>query len=845
MKMKGLFLALTLLMGSSMLLSCQGESTKKDSDSSSEEKKKGSQKLMGQTRIGNSEIEVILKSKDESIQATNFIISSLDNTTQIKVLSVKSEKKGKYAYLVTDPMDSGLNYNIGIISFDERAEKLRTNFYELQWGDKLLDQFYSDKEMGCIVTKDNTTFRLFAPRATKVVLALFDEPYKEKPGKEKHAGESQYTMKKDKDGVWEYTMSGAQYGKLYGYRIFGPAGATEDFQPKYIIADPYSKATATLQVAPQSQLSVIVDTSKYKWSSSKKYMEYKMRELIVYEAHVRDLTMLSPNITKSKKGTYEGLVEDNKVGGIAHVKELGINAIELLPTQDFNEIEAPYRVKSDDFVFNTWNTYGRNHWGYMTSGFFAPEAFYHVGTFKAGEWIGQSGSQVYAFKKMVDEFHKNGIAVLMDVVYNHISQYDRNPYKYIDKKYYFYLTPGGAYESRSGCGNDFHTQRRMTKKMIKDSVKYWVSEYRVDGFRFDLATMIDRSIFVEVLPEVKKINPYANLIAEPWAMGTWVETPSYDLGGFDAIGMGAWNDKTRNLIKGANNASWGSSSGLVMGKASVSEMKLAIKGYPTTFKNDIGNSIHFMEAHDNSTISDVIRMGNKSLSSKDAEIPLPEYVKTATLDEKQMKQNKIGALFLLTLQGGIMLHSGQEFARMKVVYPPSGNSVFPQDSAKWVKGANGWESNGEKWSSKTGPLQLDHDSYEKDNECNWLNWDLKKANQELFDYYRGLISLRKNNKAFTTTDINQIQFIDAMSTGEEPKSTKNNALGYVYPKAASKDSKSWVVLVNADHKVKYSFALPAGDWKVAVDPKSSLKPESKTYSGTVELEPISGMILYQ
>ncbi len=845
MKWKGIALALWAAVGIMAISSCETSSTKETD--SKPAKKKGSQKLMGQVRVGDAELYVTLKSKDEEIQASNFIVSTLDGKKNVAVHSVKTEKKGKYAYVITDKLDSGKNYNIGVISYDERAEKLKTNYYELQWGDKLLDQFYSDKQMGATLTKDSVTFRLFAPRATKVTLSVFTEAYKDAPGKEKQNGESQYTMQKDADGVWEYTLKGNNEGKLYGYRVFGPKGATEDFHPEYIIADPYSKATATLQVAPQSQLSVLIDTSRYQWSGTKTYMGLKMRDMIVYESHVRDLTMLSPNVTKSKKGTYEGLVEDNKIGGIAHVKELGVNAIELLPTQDFNEIEAPYRVKSDDHVFNTWNTYGRNHWGYMTSGFFAPEAFYAVGKFQKGEWIGTSGSQVFQFKKMVDEFHKNGIAVIMDVVYNHISQYDRNPYKYIDKKYYFYLTAGGAYESKSGCGNDFNTQRKMTKKMIVDSTLYWIKEYHIDGYRFDLATMIDRSIFKESLAKAKLINPDALYIAEPWAMSTWTDNPSYDPGGFDRDGMGAWNDKTRNFVKGSNNASWGSKSGLVMGNANLTEWKKAITGNPEVFKNNVGNSIHFIEAHDNSTLSDVIRYANKSLGDKkDYMITLKNYVQMATLDELQMKQNKIAALTLLTLQGSIMIHEGQEFARMKAVIPPSGDSIFPPGSDSWSLVEGKWKSkNGNDWSSKAEPGKSDHDSYEKDNENNWLNWDLKQANIDLFNYYKGLIALRKANKGFTTMDIEKVTFINAMTKDAEPKTVKKNAFGWVYDKAYSKDSKSWIILVNSDQADTYSFTLPEGEWKVAVDGKSSIKPAAQTFKDSVDVAPITGYVLYK
>jgi len=446
---------------------------------------KSANKLNGVIRVSATELQAELKFKATDYTVSNFVVLEYGTKNAVPITSIKGDAKGKtYSILTAKPMPMSKNFLLGVISEDEKKDKMVTNFGEGQLSDDFLNKFYSDKAMGCTVSGGKTTFRVFAPRAVKVILCMFDKPYTDDVDKPLQEGEKQIEMTMDKDGVWEASVNGELWGKYYGYRVAGPDGASEEFDANVIVADPYSKAMATKQMAPQHHLTVIIDTSKYSWKSAKKYAGFKQEQYILYEMNVRDLTMLSKDV--KNKGTYDGLVEDGKQGGLAHIKELGVNAVELLPTQEFNEIEAPYMTKSKTFAYNTWNTYGRNHWGYMTANFFSPEAFYYEGKIKENAWIGASGEQVFAFKRMVDIFHQNGIAVVMDVVYNHVSQYDKNALKLIDKKYYFWMTPLGTYDAHSGCGNDYKSSRPMSSKLIVDSCAYWIAEYRVDGYRFDL-----------------------------------------------------------------------------------------------------------------------------------------------------------------------------------------------------------------------------------------------------------------------------------------------------------------------------------------------------------------------
>lgn len=783
-------------------------------------------------RISETEIEVKLKFSQPVITISNFVVTESDTEEVVEIESVSPSSTGKTVTVLLKEMSSMKNYNVGAIGWNPYRDEITTNFAEAQWGDSLLNSYYTDLPMGCTVEGGKTIFRLFAPRAVGVKLCMFDTPYTDETGKDLQDGETQIDMEHKDEGYWEVELDGTYYGKYYGYRVSGPSGVTEDYHPEYIVADPYSEALATHQSSPQYHLSIIMDPANDYNFTYQDYMQYSQGELIIMEAHVRDLTMLSD---AKNKGTYAGLVEDNAVGGFAHIKDLGINAIELLPIQELDEIEAPYMVTSDDFVFNTWNTYGRNHWGYMTTCFFAPESFYYEGSFEENEWIGVDGGQMNAVKSMVDVFHQNGIAVIMDVVYNHVSQYDRNPFKYIDKKYYFFVNSAGAYTSDSGCGNDFNTGRPMSARLIADSCAYWTEEYMIDGFRYDLATMIEWDTYDLIIPAVEAINPNSYLIAEPWGGG------GYDLGGFDEIGMGAWNDKFRNVIRASGNASSGRSSGLAYGSTSTSDLEKCVQGYPGTF-DDVENSINYAESHDNNTISDYIRAANKKVEPDDTVVMSEDYLSVATLEEDELAQNKIVAFLLMTAQGAAMIHEGQSFARMKIVIPPEGDSVFPPDSANWELVDGEWMDGDKEWSTKAEPYVMDHDSYEKDNECNWLNWDLKAANVALYDYYKGLIATRKAYNAFTGYPRDDIEFI----YGYDAEGGKlKTALAWVYDKELSGDDRSFVCLLNGNKADTATFELPEGDWTVMADKESASVTDGETVSGSVTLDEMEGMILYR
>jgi len=660
---------------------------------------------------------------------------------------------------------------------------------------------YSKKGLGCFVEKNKTIFRLFAPRATEVILILFQKHEDEK-------GE-ELEMKRDAKKVWEYAYPKALTGTYYGYRVSGPAGAGEMFNPKILIGDPYSKAVTTINNYHHPAKTLILDTS-YDWEGDDFVISSNHNELIIYEAHVRDLTAHRSSRVMAK-GTYLGLSERGKTGGLSYLKDLGVNAIELLPIQKFGTIEPPYGAtipvdKTD--ISNNWNPYERNHWGYMTSYYFAPETYYASdGTMEREKYSGIDGRAVKELKDMVKAFHREGIAVILDVVFNHVSQYDYNPLKYVDKLYYFHCDSSGNFMKHSGCGNDFRTDRPMSRRLIVDCIKYWMQEYHIDGFRFDLATMIDWETCKQVYAEAKKINPDVILIAEPWGGG------KYSPDGFSYIDWAAWNDLFRDGVKGRNPKN---GLGFIFGAYYGYNTKESLTNYITGTLREKGglflkkeHSVNYLESHDDYALGDFIRLGTGE--ARDSQ-PITDISAHVKLTPKQLAINKLAALFLFTSQGLVMIHEGQEFARSKVVVPAG----VPDPHVGMI----------------------DHNSYEKDNDTNYLNYTHRDINRELYEYYKGLIALRRRHPIFCSAPRKAVQFFD----------TEDNFLiaFKLGPTKFPGKQKRFIVALNGNPQKSNDIVLPPGTWNIIADAEQvGMDEPMRTVTGKVVVPPTSGLILME
>lgn len=631
--------------------------------------------------------------------------------------------------------------------------------------EKSLDTYYSSKDLGVICESEKTIFRLFAPRAVLVELYLFNQP------EEKEF--ATYQLNKDKDGVWEIEINQNLKGKYYAYKVFHSKKEIEDKKAKPFIVDPYAKAITTFTDYMNPRRGIIIQKEEYDWEGTD-WVQIDWRDLIIYEMHVRDMTIHQSSGAKNR-GQYIGLTEKGIRGGLDYIKSLGVNAVELLPCQEYGVMEIPYK-KEFAGRFNTWNPYERNHWGYMTAGFFAPAAYYaeDMIEFRRGVWIGKSGNQIKQFKDMVKAFHKEGIAVIMDVVYNHFSEYELGGLKEIDHEYYFRLDDNGNFKSESGCGNDLKTERPMVRRLIIESLIYWMKEYKIDGFRFDLGKLIDWETVETITLELKKINPNVIIVCEPWGGG-------YDPAGFSLRGWGSWNDQIRNGIKGENpfnglgwifgNWYWGNDFDRICGY---------VRG---TLNRDKGglfqqaeHSVNYLESHDGYTLGDFIRIGSREIDPQKKFNNSDEIIKLTSL---QTQLHKLAAAFLFISKGIIMIHAGQEFARSKVI--PLKNSFDPEAG------------------------HIDHNSYNKDDETNYINYEHANINSDLLDYYKGLIKLRKTFEAFRRAEYDSYKF------------TKFSTNDFAIKIEIKYKNEYFIALFNSHPNLTATFSLPAGLFDILVD----------------------------
>ncbi|MDR1766894.1 MAG: glycogen debranching protein GlgX [Propionibacteriaceae bacterium] len=448
--------------------------------------------------------------------------------------------------------------------------------------------------LGAHADETGTDFSLWAPRASGVELALVDRELRQ----------TNHDMAPSDEGVWRVRIEGCEPGQRYGFRAHGPwdPNSGERFNPAKLLVDPYARAitggvdysgpifdhTAESNFAPDLSdsfaavpLSVVVGDSPAPKPLAQKI---PLSQMVIYETHVRGYTRQHPAVPEHLRGTYGGLAYPNVID---HLKDIGVNAIELLPVQHFI---------SEPFVVGRGLT---NYWGYNTLGFFAPHAAYAS--------AGTLGEQVVEFKQMVEAFHEAGIAVILDVVYNHTGEGGHEGptlcFRGLDHGTYYRLT----YDQRNdydttGCGNAVDTSNPVALQLVMDSLRYWVTQMGVDGFRFDLATTlvrderhyVDQNHPFKQLVAADEVLRETVMIAEPWDLGPY----GYQVGSW-GVGWSEWNDRFRDYTRDF----WrGATSG-------VQELATRLTGSADIFNYNgrpATSSVNFVTAHDGFTLRDVV-----------------------------------------------------------------------------------------------------------------------------------------------------------------------------------------------------------------------------------------------
>ncbi|MGO9463465.1 MAG: glycogen debranching protein GlgX [Isosphaeraceae bacterium] len=537
-----------------------------------------------------------------------------------------------------------------------------------------------------------TNFALFSENATKVELCLFDSPDAQR--------ESQrVTLPEQTDLVWHGYLPDVLPGQLYGYRVHGPyePASGHRFNPHKIVLDPYAKAIGRdlrwddvlfgyrigdpagdlsfdeRDSAPFAPLAQVIDVA-FTWGDDRP-LRHPWHRTLIYEAHVKGLTKLHPGVPENLRGTYAGLASEPI---LRHLAELGVTAVELLPIH--------YHV-DDRFLVDKGLV---NYWGYNTLGFFAPDPRYATSF--------TSLDAVQQFKTMVRSLHAVGIEVILDVVYNHTAEgHQMGPtlcWRGVDNAAHYMLSPEDRryYMDFTGCGNVPNLSHPRVLQLIMDSLRYWVLEMHVDGFRFDLASTLARELyevdrlgaFFDIIHQDPVISR-VKLIAEPWDVGPG----GYMVGNFP-IGWSEWNgiyrDNVRSFIKGNG--------------CSASELATRLSGSSDLYQNDGRRpyaSINFVTCHDGFTLQDLVsyeekqnlanlednRDGSNDNRSWNCGFEGPtDDPQVVALREKQ-KRNFVATLLLS--QGVPMLLGGDELSHTQ----GGNNNAYCQDNnTTWLD----WDS---------------------------------------------------------------------------------------------------------------------------------------------------------
>ena len=611
--------------------------------------------------------------------------------------------------------------------------------------------------------------------------------------------------------VFCMVVFGLDYEDLeYGFRIDGPFEPEKGhrFDKNSILMDPYSRLISGRDVwgvqpdwdHQKYHYRSRVSFDDFDWEGDRP-LELNPEDLIIYETHVRGFTK-SPTAGVKHPGTYAGLVEK-----IPYLQSLGINAVELMPVFEFDEFEnSRLHPDTGEQLYN--------YWGYSTLGFFAPKAAFAA--------TGMFGMQVDEFKQLVKQIHAAGIEVILDVVFNHTAEGNEHGptlcFKGLDNKVYYMLTPEGYYFNFSGTGNTLNCNNPIVRSLVLDCLRYWAAEYHIDGFRFDLATILGRDPWGAPLPNPPLLESLAfdpilsscKLIAEAWDAGGL-----YQVGSFPAFGRwGEWNgryrDCARRFLKGD--------------EGQVGEMAQRLQGSPDLYRpsgRSPATSVNFITCHDGFTLADLVSFNDKhndanGESNRDGgndnhswNCGAEGWTDDPWILGLRQRQMMNAFAILLTSRGVPMFVMGDEFGRSQ----HGNNNAYCLDSL-----------------------------------LTWVNWDLLESNQSLQQFVCALIAFRHRHPA-----LRKNQFDAPPAPNGLPSASFHGPAPWAPDWSASSRQLAWMfsseslyspgksdivfVIANMAHYATW-FELPSlpegHEWQLAFntgDANNAILPESQTFAG--------------
>ena len=591
-------------------------------------------------------------------------------------------------------------------------------------------------------------------------------------------------MKKGPNGVWETDLNGDWDGTFYNYKV-----TTDTVQEA---VDPYAKA-----VGVNGMVGMVVNlnsTNPNGWELDKRPKLDAPTDAIIYEMHVRDFSIAeNSGVEREKSGKFTGVWQSNtKIPGtnittcLGHLKELGVTMVHLLPVFDYDSVDES---KPDTPQFN---------WGYDPQNYNAPE-----GSYSSNPYDGKT--RIKEMKQMIMELHKAGIQVIMDVVFNHTAKTEDSNFNKIVPGYYYRQDKNGNFSDASACGNETASERYMVRRFIIDSVAYWAEEYHIDGFRFDLMAVHDIETMKAIRHRLDTIDPKILIYGEGWNGGS-SPLPKYrqalkvNTVQYGGLQIAAFSDDIRDGVKGSvfklekpgfinGGKNWEENIkfGIVASIAheEIDYAKVYKKMKP--WANEPYQTITYASAHDNLTLWDKIQITN----------PNEE-------ENVWIAMNKLCAAIIFTSQGIAFMQAGEELARTKV----------KEDGT------------------------LDENSYASPDSVNQIDWERKIKYKELYEYYRGLIQIRKAHKMFHMNTAQQIRSsIHFIETGY------SNVVAYSLNGQAVQDLWEEAIIIFNSNRETISIQLPEGSWNVVVDEEKAGVDCLRKVSRCVEVPPISACVL--
>jgi len=629
---------------------------------------------------------------------------------------------------------------------------------------------YTGNDLEMVWTPASTSFRIWAPTAEAAMLRIFDDGIG-------GVALSENKMKKSVDGTWTAQLKGNLKGKFYTFQI--------KHKGEWLSETPGIYATA---VGVNGERGAIIDMSETNpegWNNYLRPTQNHFTDIIIYELHVRDMS-IHPESGIQHKGKYLGLAEtgtrspEGQKTGLDHIKELGITHVHILPAFDFKSIDE---TRLEDNIFN---------WGYDPENYNVPEGSFATDPF-------DPSSRIREFKEMVKAFHDNGIRVIMDVVYNHTGKTEDANFNLLVPGYYYRFRDDGTFSNASGCGNETASERAMMRKYMIESLKYWVNEYHIDGFRFDLMGIHDIETMNLISEELHKIDPTIFIYGEGWTADSSplpVEHQALKRHTYRLNNIAAFSDDIRDGIKG----SWADheSKGFVSGAPGLEEtIKFGVVAstlHPQVdyskvnysdkpWANEPFQTIAYVSCHDNHTLLDKLIISNPNDS-----------------EEELIRKHKLANTIVMTAQGVPFLHAGVDFLRTK---------------------------------------QGVENSYNWPDSINQIDWGRKTKYRHVFDYYRDLIKLRRDHPAFRMTSAEMMRenlvFLEIDS---------ENVVAFQLRNFANGDSwKNIVVVYNASNK-NQMIEIPAGNWSEVFNENGYSKTGYRKIAGkSVTVPAVSAVIL--